>query len=82
MQTKGKREEKPSRLKESAPKVRTGLFAKAILKEAISLLPTLPDTDSLNEIREYLRKNLHHSAEQTRQRYANYIISRMFPSGL
>jgi len=78
---KSKREKKPSIKKNTVPKPRTGLFANAVLKEAISLLPTLPDTDSLNEVRGYLRKNLHYSAEQTRQRYANYIIRRMFPKG-
>ena len=59
----------------------TGLFGKSVLKEAITLLPSLPDTHSVDEIREYLRKSLHYSGEQTRQRCANYIIRRMFPDG-
>jgi len=59
----------------------SGLFGKAVLKEAIDLLPRLPDTNSIDEIREYLRKNLHYSAQQTRRRYANYIVRRMFPNG-
>jgi DNA repair protein RadC len=58
-----------------------GLFAKAVLKEAILHLPGLPDTESLDEIRSFLRNNLHFSAEQTRDRYANYIVRRMFPNG-
>ena len=63
------------------PRRGTEMFANAVLKESIELLPTLPDTDSLIEIREYLRGRLHFNAEQTRQRYANYIIRRMFPDG-
>ena len=59
----------------------TGMFGKAMLNEAIHILPTLPNTNSLIEIRAFLRKNLHFSAEQTRQRNSNYIISRMFPEG-
>jgi DNA repair protein RadC len=59
----------------------TEMFGKAVLKEAIEILPRLPDSESLDEIRSFLRAKLHFSAEQTRQRYANYIIRRMFPNG-
>ena len=59
----------------------TGLFSKAVLKEAIDLIPKLPDIDSLDHVREFLRKNLHFSAQQTRKRYADYIVFRMFPHG-
>jgi len=59
----------------------TGLFGKAVLKEAIYLLPSLPDTSSIDDIREHLRRALHFSAEQTRKRYSNYITRRMFPEG-
>ncbi len=59
----------------------TGLFSKAMLKEAIALLPSLPETESLNEARRYLTEHLHYNAEQTRYRYAHYIIRRMFPFG-
>jgi DNA repair protein RadC len=57
------------------------MFGKAVLKEAIELLPHFPDTESLPEVGAFLRSHLHFSAEQTRQRYANYIIRRMFPEG-
>ena len=57
------------------------MFGKAVLKDAIQILPSLPDSESLDEIRSFLRAKLHFSAEQTRQRYANYIIRRMFPNG-
>lgn len=60
---------------------RSGLFSKALLKEAIALLPTLPDTSSLPEIKRFLSQHLRFNAEQTRSRYANYITSRMFPGG-
>lgn len=56
-------------------------FGKAMLKEAIQILPHLPDTDSYDEISDFLRKNLNFSAEQTRKRNTSYIMSRMFPDG-
>jgi len=60
----------------------SGMFGKAMLKEAIRILPNLPESESLDEIRSFIRSNLHFSAEQTRERNANYIIRRMFPAGL
>ncbi len=60
----------------------TGLFGKAALREAIQLVPSLPDSSSLDDVREYLRKNLHYNAEETRKRYAAYITRRLFPDGL
>lgn len=64
-----------------APRRGSEMFSNAVLKEAIKLIPRLPDTDSLEEIRQYLRGQLHFNAAQTRQRYANYIVRRMFPEG-
>jgi hypothetical protein len=64
-----------------APRRGTGMFGKAMLKEAIQILPKLPDTESLDEIRSFLRNNLHFSGEQTRQRNAAYIVRRIFPEG-
>lgn len=58
------------------------LFGKALLKDAIDLLPRLPDTESLDEMRAFLRRGgLHYNSEQTRIRYSNYILLRMFPTG-
>lgn len=73
----------PAKPVKKAPVARrgTGLFGKSILKEAIEMLPRLPNTESVDEIKEYLKKNLHFSAEQTRRRNADYIVNRMFPSG-
>ena len=68
-------------IKRNSPRQRSGLIGKSVLKEAIEVLPLLPDTDSVTEVRQFLRANLHFSAEQTRKRNANYIIQRMFPSG-
>jgi len=59
----------------------TGMFGAAPLKEAIDLLPLLPDTESLDEVRRFLRSNLHFSAEDTRQRYASYAAKQVFPDG-
>ncbi len=60
----------------------TGMFSQAVLKEGIEILPQLPDTEDLKEIREYIKNNLHFSAVETRKRYSNYIISRLFFDGL
>jgi len=59
----------------------TGLFSRALLKEAIEILPQLPDTESLTEVRAFLRQHLHFSGESTRERYAQYITKRLFPGG-
>ncbi len=58
-----------------------GIFTSAILKETINLLPQFPHANSLDEIKDFLRKNLHFSAENTRNKYSNYIIKRTFPYG-
>ena len=66
-----KDEKTPSQRKPSPQKVvsrrGTEMFTNAVLKEAIDLLPGAPHTDSVEEIRAYLRDNLHYSAEQTRK---------------
>jgi len=72
--------ERPSRPRRTpAPRPSSGMFGKAILKEAIDMLPRLPETESLDETARFLRSNLHFNSEQTRQRNASYIIRRMFP---
>ena len=65
----------------SAQRQTAVLFSNALLKEAIALAPRLPDTESLDEVRSFLRSTLHHSSEQTRERYAQYIARRLFPAG-
>jgi len=75
-QTAGRR---PRRL---LPRRGTELFGKAALRQAIELLPSLPDTESLDVVRNYLRQNLHFSAQGTRERYAAYIARRLFPDGV
>jgi len=72
---------KPVKTKAVA-KERSGLIAKAILKETIDILPKLPDTESIPEIRQFLKSNLHFSAAETRRRYSDYMIFRMFPDGI
>ena len=70
-----------SRREKVAPRRGTLKFSNAVLKDAIQILPSLPDSESLDEMRSFLRANLHFSGEQTRHRYANYITRRMFPDG-
>jgi DNA repair protein RadC len=72
---------KPKIAKPLKPRHGTELFGKAVLREAVQLAPSLPDTESPDEIREYLRKNLHFNAEETRKRYSAYIARRLFPDG-
>jgi len=60
----------------------TGMFSQAVLKEGIEILPQLPDTENLEEIKQFIENNLHFSAVETRKRYSNYIISRLFLDGL
>ncbi len=60
---------------------KTGMFGRAVLKEAINFLPKLPDSESIDDIHAYLNRNLHYNSEQTRYRFAHYITKRMFPKG-
>ena len=60
---------------------RSGMFSKAMLQEAVDILPRLPEADSIETVKEFLIKNLRFNAQQTRQRYASYITQRMFPEG-
>ncbi len=57
------------------------LFANALMKEIISILPDLPDTDSIDIARQAIQDKLHFSAESTRRRNSLYIVQRMFPDG-
>ncbi len=65
----------------TAPHTRTGLFGKAMLHEAIDMLPQLPGTESLAEIKAFLKTHLRFSGQSTRDRRAYYIVQRMFPDG-
>jgi DNA repair protein RadC len=51
------------------------------VRDAIDVLPRLPDTDSAEEIRAYLRGSLHYSSAQSRERVAAYVMRRLFPAG-
>lgn len=75
--------EKKATAKRVPPPVRprSELFANASLDDAIEQLPHLPETDSIDAIREFLRGALHYSALGTRKRHADYVVRRMFPSG-
>jgi DNA repair protein RadC len=57
-------------------------FANSLVKETIEILPTLPDSKSYEEIKSFVRTNLHFSAEESRKRYSSYIMNRMFPNNL
>lgn len=72
----------PKKEPEPQKPVTTPLFANAVLKEAIELLPDLPESvSSISEARQFLRDRLHYSAASTRQRNSAYIVRRMFHNG-
>lgn len=71
----------PSERAPARRRSRSGLFGKAMLAEAIEMLPRLPNTESIEEVRLFLRDNLRFSAAETRRRNATYITQRMFPEG-
>jgi len=56
-------------------------FSKALLKDTIQILPTLPDFDNLEDLRQYLLDNLKYGSSSSRKRYSLYIVRRMFPDG-
>ena len=56
-------------------------FSKALLKDTIQVLPTLPDVNNLEDLRQYLIDNLKYGSLSSRQRFSLYIIRRLFPDG-
>lgn len=72
----------PGKAQERLPaRSQAQMFWPPRLKEAIEMLPKMPETDSLEEIRAFLRNSLPLNAQETRQRAAEYITRRMFPDG-
>lgn len=57
------------------------MFSKSLLREAIEIIPRIPEINSVEDVRVFLKNNLHYSSEQTRTRFAYYIIRRLFPLG-
>lgn len=77
-----KGQKKPPKISEFEQISATPLFANAVLKEAIQLLPKLPvDTKMPAEARQFFREHLHYSADSTRRRNSSYIVRRMFFNG-
>jgi hypothetical protein len=73
----------PQKVPEIEEPTETPLFANAVLKEAIMLLPTLPESAKTTaEARQFFRERLHYSADSTRQRNSSYIVRRMFFNGV
>jgi DNA repair protein RadC len=62
-------------------KPKTELFTNAVLKEAIEILPRLPETGDIDDIRQFLQENLPFNSENTRKRYVPYITNRIFLNG-
>lgn len=59
----------------------TGMVSRALLKEVVDILPSLPDTDDILIVKEYFKNNLRFNSENTRKRYSRYITTYLFPSG-
>ena len=59
----------------------TEIFGKAVLKEAIQILPKMPLTTSMAEMTLFLNKNLPFNSEETRARRGRYVKFNMFPEG-
>ena len=57
----------------------TEIFGKAVLKEAIQILPRMPLTTSMTEMTQFLNNNLPFNSEQTRARRGRYVKFNMFP---
>lgn len=55
------------------------IFGKAVLKEAIQILPKMPLTSSMTEMTEFLNNNLPFNSAQTRARRGRYVKFNMFP---
>lgn len=78
-----KAKKRPQKDPETDLPTETPLFANAVLKEAIKLLPALPESaKTLAEARQFFRDHLHYSADSTRQRNSSYIVKRMFFNGV
>lgn len=60
---------------------KVSLFGKSVFKETLEILPEMPLTFSNKEQHEFLQNGLHFNSEQTRKRYASYVMKRLFPSG-
>ncbi len=60
---------------------RSELFTNSVLKEAIEILPKLPDTDDFDAIRDFIKEKLPFSSQNTRDRYVSYVVNRLFPEG-
>jgi DNA repair protein RadC len=67
--------------KSTTPRPRTGLFSIAVLQETIDMLPQLPDTESLADVKDYLKTHLRFSGRSTRDMSTRFITHRMFPDG-
>ncbi len=56
------------------------MFSKSLLREAIEILPRIPYSKTIEEIKVFLNNNLHYNSVQSRKRYTSYITRRLFPS--
>ena len=73
----------PAPAKKDPPRRPRGtlLFSGVILADAIALLPEMPLVATPTEARTFFREHLRFNAAETRDRFASFIVQRMFPDG-
>jgi len=57
------------------------IFANAVTRDSLEILPQLPETQDINAITAFIKNNLHYNSGESRNRYANYVVKRLFSGG-
>jgi hypothetical protein len=71
----------PMRKKQMPKRARTGLFSAGVFDDAARLVSKIPLDADPDAARKFLeREGLHYSGATTRNRYASYIVVRLFPA--
>ncbi|MCX5975922.1 MAG: hypothetical protein NTV33_03620 [Coprothermobacterota bacterium] len=66
---------------ESAARTPPGLFRRSLLRETVEIASLLPQTDSIEGIKDFLQSHLQANSPETRTRYAHTIARSLFPAG-
>ena len=63
------------------PRTPPGLFRRSLLRETVEMASLLPQTDSIEGIKDFLQSHLQANSPETRTRYAHTIARCLFPAG-
>jgi hypothetical protein len=77
----GSLKDKENKLPHTPPGKNIQFFANAVTRDSLEILPQLPETQDISALTVFIRNNLHYNSEESRHRYANYVVKRLFPSG-